>query len=273
MKNDELATFFRGLQNKLNAPDVSIESIKIPTSSIITLDNIKRIRQVQGFGVYTDGKNGIIVYIHDQFSFGRNGTMVSPDGESNYRFHMCECSTIRDYIAKQQYETKYVSHVVKWGSKTTALVDGKNCIVKMKPCKNCLRELNWSGYNHVDTAEKERIWNSFNIEKDYRDFFDNLPGTKYASICVPKNDYPTNWDAISYNFKKRVSFKCEFCGNENKLETHHINGDRSFCADTNLIVLCKECHEKIHQRPTTLTRYEINQLENRRNKKNIPHIL
>lgn len=272
MKNDELITFFRGLQNRLNAPDVPFEQIKIRRDIIIDIDDIKNIRRT-GAGVYTDGKNGIIVYIYDQFSSGRNGTMVSPNGDSEYRFHLCECSTIRDYIAKGIFATKYVNHVVKWGDKTEARVDGKNRIVKMKPCKNCLRELNWSGYVSADAAAKDRIWNSFNIEKDYREFFDNLPGTKYASICVPKNDYPANWGAISYNFKKRGSFKCEFCGSKNKLETHHINGDRSFCADTNLINLCADCHEKIHLRPTTLTNNEIDLLHKRQSGKNLPPIL
>lgn len=268
MNNDQLIAFLKGRQREINAPDILMKPTTIPPlGKIITLSDIKNIQHTPHGGVFTDGKNGIIVYIYDQFSSGRNGIMVSPDGKSDYRFHLCECQTIHGYIIKQQYDTKYISHIVRWGDKTEASVDGETRPVQMKPCKNCLSELNWNGYRHANAVEKQKIWDSFNLEKDYRDFFNNLPGTKYSSICVPKNDYPINWSAISSNFKKRVSYRCEFCGSNEDIETHHINGDRALCSDTNLIALCHECHDKVHNRPTLLSNRELQKIKERQNGK------
>lgn len=47
---------------------------------------------------------------------------------------------------------------------------------------------------------------------------------------------------------------CQFCGareGEIQLDVHHVNQDRSNNNPSNLVCLCKNCHQKLHQRWST----------------------
>lgn len=47
---------------------------------------------------------------------------------------------------------------------------------------------------------------------------------------------------------KRDNNKCVICGNSENIIMHHIDGDISYNAMTNLIIVCKSCHTKIHNK-------------------------
>lgn len=72
-------------------------------------------------------------------------------------------------------------------------------------------------------------------DMDYKDFLSTL-----------------YWKAISSEKKRKVGFRCQLCGNKNKLEVHHRtytrHGKEHICAvmNTDLIVLCDKCHKKFH---------------------------
>ncbi len=267
----DIASQLQALQNKIEAPQVEI-SVRIDRTPIKTIDvrDISKILTTKD-GLLTNGKNGFVVYIYDQHSVNQNGKIqVDEKGNSEYRFHLHTCQTIQKYQQNGLYKDKYVIHEVSWGNVTKARIDNDKIeVVKMKPCKHCLNELNWSGYRYATQQERLRIWNTFDMNKDYKDYFNNLPGTEYSSLCVPHNDYPTNWNAISANLRHRIG-ECEFCGETSDLQVHHINGDRSNCNNRNLIVLCEDCHKKIHERPATLTTIEYDILQNRQ-QKGIPY--
>lgn len=67
-------------------------------------------------------------------------------------------------------------------------------------------------------------------------------------------DYPDNWHWIAMRIKNRAGWCCEHCGHPDESETghtltvHHIDGDKSNCADDNLVALCQRCHLHIQAR-------------------------
>ncbi len=70
--------------------------------------------------------------------------------------------------------------------------------------------------------------------------------------------YPDDWDAIAANVKEAAGWVCEHCtvqwgrtalgGHVHEVVTgyvltvHHLDGDKSNCADDNLVALCQRCH-------------------------------
>lgn len=53
------------------------------------------------------------------------------------------------------------------------------------------------------------------------------------------------WKEIKRKYKK---YKCENCGDFENLELHHVSYNRLFCErESDLITLCKTCHQKEHQ--------------------------
>ena len=56
-----------------------------------------------------------------------------------------------------------------------------------------------------------------------------------------------HWNAIRMDKIEESDFKCQLCGNEDKLNVHHNNYDNLFMeAKSDLIVLCESCHKKFH---------------------------
>ena len=63
-------------------------------------------------------------------------------------------------------------------------------------------------------------------------------------------EYPADWPQIAQRTKERHDWRCERCGAEhgpppNVLTVHHLDGDKSNCADWNLAALCQRCHLSI----------------------------
>jgi len=55
----------------------------------------------------------------------------------------------------------------------------------------------------------------------------------------------------AFRYKKEI---CEVCKSQSNLEVHHIDKNRENNELTNLLVLCKKCHQKIHNRLNELER-------------------
>jgi len=58
---------------------------------------------------------------------------------------------------------------------------------------------------------------------------------------------------ISQDYYRRIAFEnlpniCEVCGSLNQLRVHHKNQDRKDNDLNNLIIVCKSCHNKIHEK-------------------------
>ena len=59
-----------------------------------------------------------------------------------------------------------------------------------------------------------------------------------------------HWQTLRYRQLKAAGFKCKECGtNEEQLEVHHLTYERLFHErDADLIVLCRSCHSKHHNK-------------------------
>jgi 5-methylcytosine-specific restriction endonuclease McrA len=69
-----------------------------------------------------------------------------------------------------------------------------------------------------------------------------------------RGEYPENWDLIAARIKRQAGGCCEHCGHADHaasghaLTVHHLDLDKSNCADDNLVALCQRCHLHIQAR-------------------------
>lgn len=74
-----------------------------------------------------------------------------------------------------------------------------------------------------------------------------ISGLSYAEF--PTTPY---WDVITYYKRSKVGFKCARCGSGTNTQSHHItyahhgHEHRPEVIESDLIVLCKECHQAEH---------------------------
>ncbi len=66
------------------------------------------------------------------------------------------------------------------------------------------------------------------------------------------SNYPPDWEIIKTNYRNSVNWICEKCGinlfeYRRLLHTHHINGVKSDCSQSNLKALCLKCHKATHR--------------------------
>ena len=63
-----------------------------------------------------------------------------------------------------------------------------------------------------------------------------------------RGQYPSDWPKIAEGIKAKHGYCCERCGHPDDkvtghvLTVHHLDGDKSNCADWNLAALCQRCH-------------------------------
>jgi hypothetical protein len=91
-------------------------------------------------------------------------------------------------------------------------------------------------------------------------------------MATLKNLTPSTARAI-----RNLIEKCEnpSCPNKNNLHVHHIDGNRENNVQSNLIVLCGDCHKKIaHVGPLSKTKQkQITQKRSKKNKSGVQTIL
>ncbi|PXY02426.1 hypothetical protein DF185_07190 [Marinifilum breve] len=173
------------------------------------------------------------------------------------KYHIAGCSTLRSYVDNGRIERYVAAYRDKDNPSTrfklNLLQDDysrKTYWKELDVCKNCLRELNYKGYNYYK-SKREEIFNNFNIA----DFFESYDTTRHG--VNPKreendfnqDEYPPNWKFISNRYKRNINFHCEKCkinlsDNTKYLHLHHKNGYKKDCSDENLIGLCIKCHSE-----------------------------
>jgi len=68
---------------------------------------------------------------------------------------------------------------------------------------------------------------------------------------MPYKDYlfTEHWDDIRWRELHRVLYKCQLCGGKQALVVHHENyRSRGEESSKDLVVVCADCHDKIHNR-------------------------
>lgn len=153
------------------------------------------------------GKN-VVVYIRDQYSY-----------DTQYKYHISWCSTMekmRDtgrlnrYVISRRIDGTFVVNMMDKGSHK--MIE-ENRIASLGVCKNCLKLLDYNGYSTAYWEKKSIIYDQFKLSEFFNKYdskFRQLP--KYYDSNGPINQYPSNWDKISREYRQFKKWICEKCG-------------------------------------------------------------
>jgi len=180
----------------------------------------------------------VLVYIRDARTYSYYGSNTKADLP---KFHLAWCKTLKQMKDQGRYDKRYVATKrddglflvnIEHNGKT---VEGER---ELYPCRNCLRKLSYP-------KNREKF--------DIQEFFEKYGETQIEDIPLfdeyddPKDEYPEDWEKVSWVYRKNENWTCEKCGrnmrdNKKNLHVHHINGNRSDCRYSNLKALCIDCH-------------------------------
>jgi len=189
----------------------------------------------------------ILLYIPEQYRIDE--VAVSP--EKGTKFHLADCRTLKEMRSRNRYN-RYVGIN---GESQTFPVHGtsrhsgehRDENVELKVCKNCLKHLNYKGYETGPTP-KGKIFNEFNISEFFArhtTIFEYLPTQLYPKT----KGYTSDWSEVSRKYRAEQNYCCEQCSvnlSEDKglLHCHHINGNKPDNSYSNLKALCIDCHRR-----------------------------
>lgn len=200
----------------------------------------------------------VILYIKDTRA---EKYMLKHEPEKSRRFHVAECETLASMRDKGRFERYVVTNrtdglfLVDWLEKDTG--QRGEIEAALKVCKNCLKTLNWRGYERAEDRievtlgvrqTKGQIWESFAIDellREYSTFFHNRPSRR--DTTAEQNVYVANWPSITKRVRQKANWTCEQCGvnlqtAKNLLHCHHKSGVVTDNSPSNLAVLCALDH-------------------------------
>jgi hypothetical protein len=219
-------------------------------------------------GLLMVGGRKVVAYIRDQRREIDQRTQTS-----EYRFHLCDCTTIRSmrhagrerrYLVTQRTDGWFeVNHRNGWGRSRPALAT-------LELCKNCREELWRLGlYEHPFTLRR------------YFDRHDSkVPRTiRRIETVRTVQEYQPDQAERSRAYRELADFRCQCCNVScpeapELLELHHRDGDPSNNAHANLAVLCIECHMRqpyhAQMRASTRNQGRVKRVQQLRTEQGIP---
>jgi hypothetical protein len=236
----DMANFSIDTENTRETRSISFELKKGLEIDISQLDIVG--------GVYSFKGEQLVVHIYETRK--EKGSVIDAP-ENNVRFHLTECQTIEKMRKNNRFECRYIgTNNTDSNFKVSVISDNsrnneEEIETNLKVCMNCLKELNYKGYNN-----NRDVWQSFNLNEffdHYKTHFKEKP--KYSCENMPKNNYPDNWQEISRKMRIQKGWNCETCTinlEEHKqlLHVHHKNHAKFDCSSKNLEVVCIDCHSK-----------------------------
>jgi hypothetical protein len=226
---------------------MSFKRIELPLIAQLESDGIDiNIDEISSLADGTIQYRGhrVLLYIRDVKNYG--GRSFTP------RFHLTFCSTLRTKQRDQQM-SKYVVATRNDGQflVNTNEGTGASLLMKLVVCQNCLADIAWKGFNKSQSSTS-RVQQAevFSLKEYFKKYQRDLFGLKpeHDADTSPRNEYPSDWSAISAAVRARRGYRCEGCsrqllGADNRyLHAHHINGRKDESHDSNLLVLCVSCH-------------------------------
>ncbi|MBR4642684.1 MAG: HNH endonuclease [Selenomonadaceae bacterium] len=197
-------------------------------------------------GFFYKGRR-VILYIRDQAQYG--------DKIREYKFHLVDCLTLKAMRNQNRYGKYVVSTSTSGKFKVNRIINNRSVEREetLHVCKHCLRRLNQQGYNF--TYENFSIEEFFRIMNDDNSGnFSDLPSRN--DLTDPLNVYQENWIEISRRLKAKHNYTCQECHRnfsdcKSLLHVHHKNGRKNDNRESNLEVLCYDCHQAKHNHKIT----------------------
>lgn len=224
-ENADLEALLDRLQNGI---DVDLPSVTVTPDGTFEYNGVK-----------------VLIYIKDQKYYAGY--------DNDYKFHICNCKVIEEFRTRNQLDRYVVSRktngefVVNIYDKNNRRYLEKGVVKRLKVCKYCLAEISYKGYKSY--GKTPHIYENFSLEEFFALYkssqFQHLP--RKTSENVPLNEYTSDFDAISDNYRTYRHWRCERCTLELKndkrhLHVHHRNGLKWDNEFINLECLCLGCH-------------------------------
>lgn len=194
----------------------------------------------------------VFLYIRDTWLKHDTIEQAVEHPEAYTRIHLTECQKISEMRRQKRFERYVVTN--RFDRPLRMILNDRQhdraheVELELRTCKYCLQAINWEGYAECPRIDREKIWLSFNRKaflERYSPTFASLPSGHDQD---PNDDYPENWTSIRLQALHRAHFTCQRCRvkvpreRRHLLDVHHVNGKKSDCHQTNLVVLCKLCH-------------------------------
>jgi hypothetical protein len=226
---------------------VELERLTSQDGLDISLDDLKVLED--GTLAYKDSR--VLLYIRDVPIFG--------DRESEPRYHLSNCSTLKEMRERKRFNSRYVVSTRTDGIFNLNMIKGANTATKLTRlavCQNCLGFLSFNGFRmYWGRPQRTRAVRSFSLGEFFQQYPRSLhtQAPKYNSDNAPLNIYSPDFERVSKVVRAAAGYRCESCevglsleAHKRFLHTHHIDGDKSNNDISNLKALCLVCHAKEH---------------------------
>ena len=221
-----------------------LEKIKISTPAGVKV----KLSEVEEYaGLLTYQGRQVVVFIPDHSYKTVSVVERAPKSEGN-KFHFSNCSTLQSMRNSGRYEHRYHAHQNIEGE-FQIFDKSTSAEVELAPCQNCLKHLNYKGFNQLEGNRKSEVVQNLTLWKLFSTYSTVFDEDKLPQLPNPIPGYTDDWDSISFQYRAKQQFKCEECGidlNDHRhlLHTHHKDGNKQNNRETNLQALCMDCHRK-----------------------------
>lgn len=218
----------------------------------------------------------VILYIQDH-SYGNMFLEAIEDGSKGRKFHVAYCERLQEMWAENRGKRYVVTNDLS-GEFHIKGEDDEPGTARLQVCKKCLEKLNYSDYCYA--IDRARIVQEFHIPIFFETYGSCFPFPR-GRRAGDREYYTSDWEEVSWSYRKKQNFTCEECGvnlsqrNHHKLlHTHHRNGVKSDNSKNNLQALCVDCHSSQkyhgHMRNNEIFRGSFEQIDQLRQKQGLP---